>query len=130
VMQVVNNYEQQVFNGDLGRVETITPAEQRFAVRFDCGLVSYPYDEAEQVRLAYAVTIHKAQGSEYPAVVVPVLTQHYIMLQRQLLYTAMTRARQLLVLVGARRALELAVQNVNRTPRCTRLAARLAEGGA
>ncbi len=125
VMQVVNNYDSQVFNGDMGRIINIEPQHRRFGLQVDTGTVTYSMDDADQIRLAYAITIHKSQGNEFPAVIVPLLNQHYVMLQRNLVYTAMTRARQLLILVGSRKALSMAVNNVNRTPRYSRLAFKL-----
>jgi exodeoxyribonuclease V alpha subunit len=100
-----------VFNGDIGMIEKIDPVEQEVAVRFDERLVVYDYGELDEVSLAYAVTIHKAQGSEFPAVVIPVAMQHYMLLQRNLIYTGITRAKRLLVAVGQRKALGLAVRN-------------------
>ncbi len=128
VMQTANDYEKGVFNGDLGRVGRIDAKQKKFTVIFDGGrLAEYEFDEFDQLAGAYAVTVHKAQGSEFPAVVLPFLTQHYMMLQRNLLYTAMTRARKLLVLVGSRKAVELAVGNTRREPRFSLLEARLRE---
>ncbi len=127
VMQTANNYDKQVFNGDLGRLEQVYNSRRRFVVAFDGGRrVEYGFDEAVQLVRAYAITVHKSQGCEFPAVVVPLLTQHYMMLQRNLLYTAMTRARKLLILIGSRRAVEIAVRNTRLEPRNSRLAARLA----
>ncbi len=123
VMQVRNNYEKDVFNGDVGDI-----AGQRggdVLVRFDDRVVPYARAELDQLVLAYAISIHKSQGSEYPAVIVPLHTQHALMLQRNLLYTAVTRARRLLVLVGTRRALRLAVHNDQPVQRHSRLRARL-----
>lgn len=131
VMQVRNNYDIQVFNGDLGRITRIDTHDKRLTVLFDQGPAEYAFaDVAEQLRLAYAITIHKSQGSEFPAVIVPVLTQHYIMLQRNLIYTAMTRAGKLLILVGAAKAMAMAVHNINQSPRYSRLAARLKDNDA
>jgi exodeoxyribonuclease V alpha subunit len=107
VMQVRNDYDREVFNGDIGFVESAS--DKRVAVRFDDRLVVYEGADLDELVLAYAVTVHKSQGSEFPAVVLPLSTQHYIMLRRNLLYTAVTRARRLAVLVGSRRALQLAV---------------------
>jgi exodeoxyribonuclease V alpha subunit len=122
VMQVANNYDLQVFNGDLGRLVRVDNSAKRFTVQFDGGPVEYPQEEADQLRLAYAITIHKSQGCEFPAVIVPVLTQHYVMLRRNLIYTAMTRASRLLIMVGATKALAMAVRNINESPRFSRLA--------
>lgn len=111
VIQTVNDYKKEVFNGDIGIVEKIDPVEQEVFVRYDDGLAAYDYGELDEVSLAYAVTIHKSQGSEFPAVVIPVAMQHYMLLQRNLIYTGITRARRLLVIVGQKKALGLAVRN-------------------
>ena len=111
VMQVRNNYDQDVFNGDIGAVAALDPVDQTLSVDFEGRGVTYDWSEADQLVLAYAVSVHKAQGSEFPAVVIPLLTAHYLMLQRNLLYTAVTRARQLCVLVGSRRAIGMAVRS-------------------
>jgi exodeoxyribonuclease V alpha subunit len=125
VMQISNNYDKEVFNGDIGRIAAIDIEDKKLSIRFDDKAVDYEWGELDQLVLAYAISIHKSQGSEYPAVVVPILTQHYIMLQRNLLYTAITRARKLVVLVGTRRALAVAVRNNPVQHRYTALAARL-----
>ncbi len=126
VMQVKNNYDLEVFNGDLGRVVAVGEEERRVEVSFDGRRVVYEEAAADELVLAYACTIHKSQGSEYPCVAVPLHTQHYVMLQRNLLYTALTRARRLAVLVGEKRALRVAVRNARTRERHTRLASRLA----
>jgi exodeoxyribonuclease V alpha subunit len=123
VMQVRNDYDKEVWNGDSGRIERI--GEDELSVRFDDRVVEYGVDELDALVLAYAATVHKSQGSEYPAVVVPVHTQHYVMLQRNLLYTAVTRGKRLVVLVGSRKALALAVRNADVAARCSGLAGRL-----
>lgn len=114
VMQVKNNYDKDVFNGDLGRITRIVREDQKLWVRIDDREVEYDLNELDEVLPAYAISIHKSQGSEYPAVVIPVLTQHYVMLQRNLIYTAITRGRKLVVLVGSPKAVAIAVHN-NRT---------------
>jgi exodeoxyribonuclease V alpha subunit len=111
VIQTENDYSKEVFNGDIGTIEKIDPVEQEVLIRFDDRLVTYDFGELDEVSLAYAVTIHKSQGSEFPAVVIPLAMQHYMLLQRNLIYTGMTRARKLLVLVGQKKALGLAVRN-------------------
>jgi exodeoxyribonuclease V alpha subunit len=111
VMQVRNNYEKEVFNGDIGLVTHIDKESYRVYVDFDGRVVIYEKDEMEDIILAYAVSVHKSQGSEYQAVVMPLLTQHYIMLQRNLFYTALTRARKLSVVVGSYKALHIAIKN-------------------
>ncbi|MFC1919782.1 ATP-dependent RecD-like DNA helicase [Chloroflexota bacterium] len=125
VMQTTNNYEKEVFNGDVGCVVSIDVAGHIAQVNFDERTVSYDRTDLDELVLAYAISIHKSQGSEYPAVVIPMLTQHYIMLQRNLLYTALTRARNLVVLVGSRRAVGIAVKNDRVQRRYTRLRDRL-----
>ncbi|HYV39221.1 MAG TPA: ATP-dependent RecD-like DNA helicase [Gemmataceae bacterium] len=125
VMQKVNNYDKEVFNGDLGRITGLDVNDKKLTVAFDDGAVDYGFDEVEELMPAYCTTIHKAQGSEYPAVVIPLHTQHFIMLQRNLLYTAITRGKKLVVLVGMRRALQLAVERQNTAQRCTGLRQRL-----
>ena len=126
VMQVRNNYERDVYNGDIGRVVGIDPVEQTLAVTIDGQPVIYDWGEVDELVHAFAVSVHKSQGSEYPAVVVPVATQHYVMLQRNLLYTAITRARRLVVLVGTRRAIGIAVRNDKVRERHSGLSVRLA----
>ena len=121
VMQVENSYERQVYNGDLGVVRGIDPEEGVLVAEFDGREVSYGFGELDELALAYAVTVHKAQGSEYPAVVIPVTTQHYPMLQRNLLYTGVTRGKRLVVLVGQRRALGIAVRGEQTRRRWSKL---------
>jgi exodeoxyribonuclease V alpha subunit len=125
VMQTRNNYTKEVFNGDLGRIRAIDLGETTLTVDFDGRAVVYDFDELDELTLAYALTIHKSQGSEYPAVIMPLHTQHYLLLQRNLLYTGITRGRKLVVLVGSRQALRLAVERQNTAQRCTALARRL-----
>jgi exodeoxyribonuclease V alpha subunit len=127
VMQMRNNYELEVFNGDIGRIVSFDDDTEHLRVRFDDRVVEYPYASMRDLGVAYAITIHKSQGSEYPVVVIPVLTQHYIMLQRNLLYTAVTRASQMAILVGSERAVEIAVRNRGAQHRHTRLDRRLRE---
>jgi exodeoxyribonuclease V alpha subunit len=121
VMQVVNNYDKDVYNGDIGWIETIDRDAQTLDVNFEDTRTRYEFDELDQLNLAYAITIHKSQGSEYPAVVIPLLTEHYIMLKRNLLYTAMTRGAKLVVVVGQRRALEIAIRSSDDRRRTTKL---------
>jgi exodeoxyribonuclease V alpha subunit len=127
VMQLRNDYDKDVFNGDVGQVVRVARAEGELVVRFDEREVTYASDELDELALAYAVTVHKAQGSEYAAVVIPIHTQHFVMLQRSLLYTAVTRGKKLVVLVGTRKALAIAVRNAEVALRCTRLRQRLAK---
>jgi exodeoxyribonuclease V alpha subunit len=116
VIQTENNYEKEVFNGDIGVIETIDTIEQEVSIRFDHRLVKYDFGELDAVSLAYAVTVHKAQGSEFPAVVIPLATQQYMLLQRNLIYTGITRGKNLVVLIGQRKALHIAASN-NKTQR-------------
>ena len=125
VMQLRNNYDKDVFNGDLGRIRKIDTENQQIDVEVDGRSVAYDFSELDELALAYAATVHKAQGSEYPAVVFPLLTQHYVMLQRNLLYTAMTRARKLVVIVGSKKALAIALNNHRIQKRFTLLSERL-----
>lgn len=126
VMQVRNDYDKDVFNGDAGWVVGRGEEGKGLRVRFDDDrVVEYSADEQDQLQLAYAITIHKSQGSEYPAVVIPVLTQHYRMLQRNLLYTAITRGKRLVILVGSKRAIDIAVGNARVGERWTSLASRV-----
>jgi exodeoxyribonuclease V alpha subunit len=111
VIQTENDYDKEVFNGDIGIVEHIDSVEHQVTIRFDDRLVKYDYGELDEVSLAYAITIHKAQGSEFLAVVIPVATQHYMLLQRNLIYTGITRGKRLLVLVGQKKAMGIAVHN-------------------
>ena len=125
VMQLKNDYDKNVFNGDIGLVLSIDPQEGVMRVDFDGRIASYERAELDQLQHAYAVSIHKSQGSEYPVVVIPLATQHYMMLQRSLLYTAVTRGKQLVVIVGSRRAVTLAVRNADAKRRHTWLAERV-----
>jgi exodeoxyribonuclease V alpha subunit len=125
VMQVLNNYEKDVFNGDIGTIFTIDAVEHNLVVEFDGRGLTYDWSEADQLVLAYAVSVHKSQGAEYPVVVLPLVTQHYMMLQRNLLYTAVTRAKRLCVLTGSRRAIGIAVRNDQVARRYTALDWRL-----
>jgi exodeoxyribonuclease V alpha subunit len=111
VMQTINDYDKDVFNGDLGFMQTVDPEVQEVVLNFDGRLVNYDFGELDEIVPAYAITIHKSQGSEYPAVVIPLSTQHYLMLRRNLIYTGVTRGKQLVVLVGQRKALAIAVRN-------------------
>jgi exodeoxyribonuclease V alpha subunit len=125
VMQIRNNYDKDVFNGDIGRITAISTEEKVLTVLIDGREVVYDFSELDEIVHAYAVSVHKSQGSEYPAVIFPVLTQHYILLQRNLIYTAVTRARRLAVIVGTRKALAIGVKNMRTNRRYTLLRERL-----
>ena len=125
VMQLENDYDKDVFNGDMGHITRINREEQEVVVRFDERQVTYDTQELDELAPSYAITIHKSQGSEYPCVVIPVHTQHYVMLQRNLIYTAITRGRKLVVLVGTSKALAIAVKRQDAHRRITRLRRRL-----
>ena len=125
VMQIKNNYDKEVFNGDIGIIESVDDTDRTLVVNFDGRSVEYDVTELDELVHAYATTIHKAQGSEYPIVVMPVLMNHYIMLQRNLIYTGITRAKKILVIVGTKKALSYAVRNVTVTKRNTLLKERL-----
>jgi exodeoxyribonuclease V alpha subunit len=127
VMQLRNNYDKGVFNGDLGRIAGIDREEGSVKVDFYDKLVNYEFDELDEISLAYATSVHKSQGSEYPAVVIPLHTSHYLMLHRSILYTAVTRGKKLVVLVGSRKALAMAIRNVRRETRNTGLREKLME---
>jgi exodeoxyribonuclease V alpha subunit len=130
VIQTENDYDKDVFNGDIGQVAQIDPEEQELSVRFEGGReVAYDFNELDELSLAYAITVHKSQGSEFPAIVLPLAMQHYLLLQRNLLYTAVTRGKALVVLVGQRKALALAVRNHDSGKRFTALLERLKVGG-
>ena len=126
VMQVANDYERDVFNGDLGVITGLDLEESELTVSFEGREVVYGFGELDELVLAYATTIHKSQGSEYPAVVIPLTTQHYTMLARKLLYTGVTRGKRLVVLVGQRRALAIAVKNQGGRRRWSKLGEWLA----
>ena len=130
VMQVENDYDKEVYNGDVGYVEAIDVDEGEMSINFDGRSVSYMFGELDQVVLAYATTIHKSQGSEYPVVVIPVMTQHYAMLQRNLLYTGVTRGKRLVILLGQKKAVAMAVKNASGRRRWAKLREWLAPGRA
>jgi exodeoxyribonuclease V alpha subunit len=121
VMQIENDYDKDVFNGDIGYVEMLDPDEGELTVSFDGRAVTYMFGELDALVLAYAATIHKSQGSEYPAVVIPVMTEHYAMLQRNLLYTGVTRGKRLVILVGQSKAVAIAVKNESGRRRWSKL---------
>jgi exodeoxyribonuclease V alpha subunit len=126
VMQVENDYDKEFYNGDIGFVEDVDSEVGNLTASFDGRSVTYGFGELDMLVPAYAVTIHKSQGSEYPAVVIPIMTQHYAMLQRNLLYTGITRGKKLLVLVGQKKAIAIAVRNASGRRRWSKLAEWLA----
>lgn len=130
VIQIVNNYNKETFNGDIGFIRSIDAEEGAVVIDFDGREVGYDFGELDEIALAYAVSIHKSQGSEYPAVVIPLALQHYTLLERNLLYTAVTRGKKLVVIIGQAKALAMAVRNRRATRRLTALAARLRGEGA
>jgi exodeoxyribonuclease V alpha subunit len=121
VMQIENDYDKEVYNGDIGYIVDVDPEAGEVKASFDGRSVTYGFGELDTLVPAYAATIHKSQGSEYPAVVIPVLTQHYPMLQRNLLYTGVTRGKRLVVLVGQKKAIAIAVRNVSGRRRWSKL---------
>jgi exodeoxyribonuclease V alpha subunit len=125
VMQIKNNYDKDVFNGDIGRITRIDREDQEVTVDHDGRSVSYEYSDLDEIVMAYAVTVHKSQGSEYPVVVMPILTEHYMLLQRNLLYTGITRGKKLVILVGTKRAMAIAIKNNKPQKRYTLLRERL-----
>ncbi|PKN40983.1 MAG: ATP-dependent RecD-like DNA helicase [Deltaproteobacteria bacterium HGW-Deltaproteobacteria-18] len=127
ILQLRNNYDKEVFNGDLGRILAFDSEDETLVAEFDGREVEYGFDELDEIGLAYAISVHKSQGSEYPAVVMPVVSQHYMLLQRNLIYTGLTRARKLAVLMGSRRAMHMGLGNERGRQRHTSLAARLAK---
>lgn len=128
VMQVVNNYDKHVFNGDIGRITHIDLVQQTIMLDVDGAPVAYDFMELDELVHAYAISVHKSQGSEYPVVVIPITTQHYLMLRRNLIYTAITRAKKLCILVGTRKAIRIAISNDRATQRHTALDWRLQKG--
>ena len=121
VMQIENDYDKEVYNGDIGYIDDVDPNAGEIVASFDGRSVTYGFGELDMLVPAYAATIHKSQGSEYPAVVIPVMTQHYAMLQRNLLYTGVTRGKRLVVLVGQKKAVAIAVRNVSGRRRWSKL---------
>jgi len=124
-MQIKNNYDKEVYNGDIGRIDNIDPEQQAVTITFDGRQVEYEYTDLDEIVLAYAVSVHKSQGSEYPVVIIPILIQHYILLQRNLIYTGITRGRRLVILIGTKKALAIGVKNNKTEKRYTYLKYRL-----
>lgn len=125
VIQTENNYDKDAFNGDIGQIVKIDPVEREVLIRFDQREIVYDFGELDEIALAYAITIHKSQGSEFPVVVIPLATQHYLLLQRNLVYTGITRGKKLVVLIGQPKALSIAVRNNKTEQRFSGLLARL-----
>ncbi|GHT94341.1 hypothetical protein FACS1894122_10850 [Alphaproteobacteria bacterium] len=125
VMQIRNNYDKNVFNGDIGFISDIDAENQQIFVNIDGNDISYEYSELDELVLAYAVSIHKSQGSEYPVVVIPLVMSHYMMLQRNLIYTGITRGKKLVVIVGSKKAMFISVNNDKTMKRNTWLKERL-----
>ncbi len=128
VMQIKNNYDKNVFNGDLGYIDTIIHEKGEIVINFEGRLISYDVSELDEIVLSYAASIHKSQGSEYPVVIIPLVLQHYILLQRNLIYTGVTRGKKLVIVVGSKKALIIGIKNNKIAKRCTYLKNRLQEG--
>ena len=126
VIQMTNNYDKDVFNGDIGVIESIDLEEGEVKIKFDYQIKTYGVNELDEINLAYAISIHKAQGSEFPVVVMPLATQHFALLARNLLYTGITRGKSRVVLIGQKKAIGMAVHNNKEAHRLTKLAERLA----
>ena len=125
VMQIKNNYDKEVFNGDIGKITRVDPELREVDISFDGRNVTYDFTDLDEIVLAYAISVHKSQGSEYPAVIIPILTQHYMLLQRNLIYTAVTRGRKLVIVIGTKKALAIGVKNDKTRKRYTFLEQRL-----
>jgi len=127
VMQIRNNYDKEVFNGDLGRIKSINSEHHEVIITFDGRDILYDFAELDEIVLAYSISVHKSQGSEYPVVIIPILTQHYMLLQRNLIYTAVTRGKKLVVMVGTKKALAIGIKNNKMEKRYSYLTSRLRE---
>ena len=125
IMHLKNNYQKEVFNGDIGIISSVDRKEKQLSVDYYGRIVAYDFTEMNEISLAYAISVHKSQGSEYPAVILPIMTQHFVLLQRNLLYTAITRGKNLVILVGTKKALNIALKNNKPTERLSGLASRL-----
>ena len=125
VMHLINNYQKEVFNGDIGTISDIDRKKEVLSVDYYGRIVNYDFAEMDEISLSYAITVHKSQGSEYPAVIVPIMHQHFVLLQRNLLYTAITRGKNLVILIGTKKALSTAINNNKPKRRLSGLANRL-----
>ena len=125
VMQIENNYQKEVYNGDIGIIQKIDLEENEVTIDFEGKILVYDFHELDEIILAYAMTIHKSQGSEYPVIIIPLMTQHYPMLQKNLVYTGITRGKKLVILVGQKKALAIAVRNKKMQKRWSMLESRL-----
>lgn len=125
VMQIRNNYDKDVFNGDIGKIVDINLEDHFMIIQFDLRKVNYSFNELDELKLAYAISVHKSQGNEYPVIIMPLLIQHYLMLQRNLLYTGITRAKELVILIGSKKAIAIAIKNADINKRFTCLKKRL-----
>jgi exodeoxyribonuclease V alpha subunit len=134
IMHLKNNYQKEVFNGDIGTVSAIDRKKEVLSVNYYGRNVNYDFEEMDEISLAYAISVHKSQGSEYPAVILPIvilpiMTQHFVLLQRNLLYTAITRGKNLVILIGTKKALTIALRNNKPKKRLSGLAFRLVQVG-
>ncbi len=120
-MQTENNYDKETYNGDIGVITAINREEQELTINFYGNQIIYDYTDLDQITLSYATTIHKSQGSEYPAIIVPVTMQSYMMLRRNLIYTAITRGKQLVIVIGQKKALAMAVNDTKSSNRYSKL---------
>ncbi len=127
VMQLRNNYDKEVYNGDIGRIVTVDREDRNVLVEFEGRVLPYDFSDLDEITLAYATSVHKSQGSEYPVVIIPLMVQHYLLLQRNLVYTAITRGKRLVILLGQKKALEMAIHNDRTRKRYSHLKTRLAE---
>ena len=127
VMQIRNNYNKNIYNGDIGTIKKINFADQNMIINFDFNDIEYDFNDLDEIVLAYAISVHKSQGSEYPVVIIPVTTQHYILLQKNLIYTALTRGKKLVIMIGTKKALAMAIKNKKSSKRHTGLENRLNE---
>ncbi|MGP1925076.1 MAG: ATP-dependent DNA helicase, partial [Arsenophonus sp. NEOnobi-MAG3] len=125
IIQLVNNYDKDVFNGDIGIITLIDMLESEMIIDFDGRTIRYDFNELDEISLAYATTIHKSQGSEYPCVIIPIAMQNYLMLERNLIYTGISRGKKMVVMIGQKKALSLAIKKQNSIKRKTWLLARL-----